>query len=214
MSDCVFGINWHVLNPMVHRSFTTTWMPLGRGVLFATPLVVLTSTVLPAQYASSVARVPGIEAHRDVRAAAQSSVREGGTAMTQWKDVALGRGLKMKVPSDLTRGRDQGIDTNASNWQGKGINVLVDQGPFADPLTSSASRTGSRSTEESIGGRPARIVSYVNEAGTRVIAAHVAGSRRGASVVEPVTVVIRLDPEGPSEEVARTILRSLRFGGS
>ena len=134
--------------------------------------------------------------------------------MTQWKDVTLGRGLKLKVPADLTRARDQGIDTNASLWKAKGISVLVDQGPFADPLKSSASRTGAQSTEESIGGRPARIVSYVEETGTRVVAAHVAGSRRGTSVVDPVTVVIRLDPDGPSDEIARLILRSLHFGGS
>jgi hypothetical protein len=59
-------------------------------------------------------------------------------------------------------------------------NFLVDHGPFADNLASYAARSGNRSTEEVIDGRPARIVSFDESDGTRVVAAHFDGLKTRA----------------------------------
>jgi hypothetical protein len=139
--------------------------------------------------------------------------------MSDWQELTLAEGLTLTVPADLSRGPEQGVDTAVATWNGAGISVVIDQGPFADPLTTYQGRPGSRSRQETIDGRLARIVSFVEGNGTRVVAAHFPGARAGASAGKgaaagkPLTIVVRVDPAVLREEVAFDIIRSLRFGG-
>jgi hypothetical protein len=133
--------------------------------------------------------------------------------MSDWKELTLAQGLTLTVPADLSRGPEQGVDTAVATWNGAGISVVVDQGPFADPLTTYQGRPGSRSRQETIDGRPARIVSFLEGDGTRVVAAHFPGTQAGAAAGKPLTIVVRVDPAVRREEVAFDIIRSLRFGG-
>jgi hypothetical protein len=160
-----------------------------------------------------VASEHGIEARVDLRTPPKDRVPTGRVAMINGKEISLGEGLKLEVPSDLTQGPDQGVDTKVTTWAGPGISVLVDQGPFVDPLASYTDRPGYRSSQETIDGRPARVVSYLDSEQSHVVAAHFAGSRTGPRDQEPLTIVIRLDPSGPGEDVALAILRSLKFVG-
>jgi hypothetical protein len=138
--------------------------------------------------------------------------------VSDWKELTLAEGLTLTVPTDLSGGPDQGVDTEVTTWNGPGISVVIDQGPFADPLTTYGGRAGSHSRQETIGGRLARVVSFVEGNGTRVVAAHFPGARagasagRGASAEKALTIVVRVDPAVLRREVAFDIIRSLRFG--
>ena len=132
--------------------------------------------------------------------------------MPNWTELTLADGVRLKVPAGPSGGRRaQGVDSTVATWEGSGLNILIDRGPFADTLASSESRSGYRSSQETIDGRPARIVSFVDD-GTRVVAAHVPRSPAGAQPGESLTVVIRLDSTVAHEDMAYEVIRSLKFG--
>lgn len=129
------------------------------------------------------------------------------------KEVTLDQGIKLTVPEGLAPKASQGVDSRVSTLRGRGISLLIDHGPFADTLMSYAGRSGYRSTEEVIDGRPARIVSFDESDGTRVVAAHFDGAKTGQNPQERLTTVINLDPKIVGEEAALSIIRSTKFGG-
>ena len=132
--------------------------------------------------------------------------------MENWVEVSLPTGHRLRVPPRLSGGDDQGMDTTIATWSGPGIQILVDDGPFADPLTSYARRPNHWTSEETIDGQPARIVGFDDDGGTRVVAAHFPGSVAGSGVSDRLTILVRIEPGG-DQEVARKIIRSFRFGG-
>jgi len=143
--------------------------------------------------------------------ALEAAYRRSGAVMSEWEQVTLNGELTLTVPTAVSRGPEQGVDTKVATWSGAGINILVDQGPFVDPLVSYRDRVAYQSLQETIGGRVARIVSFVEGDGTRIVAAHFSGSEAGSR--DRLTVVIRSDPAVLTEEVVFKIIRSLRFGG-
>jgi len=141
----------------------------------------------------------------------QTAGKTGNAVSDQSESVTLGR-VKLKIPAKLAAEPARGIDSDAAQWTGRGISVLVDQGWFADPLTASERRIGYQARDAVIGGRAASIVVYREQVGTRVIAAHFPGSRNETPAVVPITVVVRLDPGGPDDDVGMAILQSIELG--
>jgi hypothetical protein len=141
------------------------------------------------------------------------SLLPGQVPMTEWRQEALSQGITLSVPKSIARQPAHGIDTTVTLMSGNGITVLVDQGPFADPLTAYANRAEYRSTQEVIDGHPFQIVSFVDNNGTHVVAAHFAGIRTEPSIRDRLTIVVRVEPASVSEEeVAYSIIRSVKFG--
>ena len=132
--------------------------------------------------------------------------------MENWVEVSLLTGHRLCLPPGVSGGSAQGVDTAVAAWSGPGIQILVDEGPFADPLTSYARRTNYRTSVETIDGRPACLVSFNDDDGMRVVAAHFAGSVAGSGVPDRLTVLVRLVPDR-DQEVALKIIQSFRFGG-
>lgn len=90
------------------------------------------------------------------------------------------------------------------------MSVLVDATEYADPLDPTAAPPRVRATTEQIGGRPARVVYWEENDGTRVVGARFAGGPESAAARSGVTVVVRTTSDVPSD-VPMGILRSVRF---
>ena len=131
--------------------------------------------------------------------------------MQDYRRVGLPSGHTLEIPPGLSGGVDQGVDTRVATWSGPGIRILVDEGPFADPLMSYAERLNYWTSEEAIDGQPGRIAGFEEEGGTRVVAAHLPGSGAGSGLSDRLTLVIHLEP-GEDQEVALRVIRSFRFG--
>jgi hypothetical protein len=77
------------------------------------------------------------------------------------KEIRLaGTAVRLRSPVDLRPAGRTGIDSTVSVFQGSTIEVTVDEGPFSDPLTGYGDRPDHRITEELVGSRPARVVSF------------------------------------------------------
>lgn len=112
--------------------------------------------------------------------------------------------MSLELPSALVAGRGDGIDSAAGVFEGAGVSVVVDQGPFSDPLTTHAGRPEHRDEAIDVAGTAARLVSFRDpEDRTYSVGAHVPGP-------SPVTVVVRADASVP-EHVPRDIVESLRL---
>ncbi len=61
-------------------------------------------------------------------------------------------GLTLSVPPGLSRGSEQGADSDVRTLNGPGISILIDRGPFVDNLTSYEGRAGAQPDQETIGG--------------------------------------------------------------
>jgi hypothetical protein len=105
--------------------------------------------------------------------------------------VQLVDGLTISIPSELSPGDEQGIDSAVRTWSGGGITVLVDAGPMSDQLGHGES--------QSLSGHAARVAAF-DDAGEHVIAAHIDDP--------PVTVSVRF-ARAEQEGVARGIIESL-----
>jgi hypothetical protein len=97
----------------------------------------------------------------------------------------------------------------ATALSGDGFTILVDEGPFSDPVTRYADRPAYEASTESINGHPARIVYFEDEEGVRHLLARLetvgdAGVRRG------ITIVIHVLP-GRDFTIARKVLESASF---
>lgn len=115
--------------------------------------------------------------------------------------VRLGPDAVVEVPAALHAAGEQvasAIDSPVAAWQGDGIRLLLDQGPFADPLTGYEGQPGFGSSNERIDGRPARLVWFDRDGQHRVVAAHLHGA----------TLLVEADATVP-HDVLLAIARSL-----
>jgi hypothetical protein len=117
----------------------------------------------------------------------------------EWRTTRLA-GVELDVPAELAPTDEQGIDGPAATLESPNLRLILDAGPFADPLTGYASKPGFERRLEDIGGEPAEVVSFAGENGARVLATRLPG---------PLTAVVHAAP-GVDPEVALRILRSLR----
>jgi hypothetical protein len=130
--------------------------------------------------------------------------------MADWKEVAV-NGFRLRSPVDLREADAKGIDSNATALEGRNLSVVIDAGPFSDPLTSYGDRRGASASEETIGGRTARVVSFPLDDGSQFAAAHFeldGEARAGAPRKLTISVTGREDLGG---EVPLKIVRSLEF---
>jgi hypothetical protein len=121
-----------------------------------------------------------------------------------WKEITSDSGFRFRSPVELTPVPARGIDSNVTLWEGRNLTVMVDEGPFADPLTSYASRTGARMSEEPIAGRPARVASFPLDDGRDFAAVHLDLGGEGRRVTISVTGREEFGGEVPVE-IARSI---------
>jgi hypothetical protein len=131
--------------------------------------------------------------------------------MADWKHVTVGNRFRLRSPVDLTVADAAGVDSNATALEGRNISVVIDEGPFSDPLTSYGNRQGVQSSEEPIDGHPARVVSFPLDDGSQFAAAHFDLSG-GAGPDHPrkltISVTGRDDAAG---DVPLKVVRSLEF---
>ena len=115
--------------------------------------------------------------------------------------------VRLRSPVPLTQSDAVGIDSGAGTWEGDDVGVTIDQGPLADPLTSYEGRADARVSETTIGGRPARVVSFRLEDGRYLAAAHFEG--QGAEGGGLTISVVGAQPVG--EEVPLLMVESVEF---
>lgn len=138
------------------------------------------------------------------------SPRRSHPTMNASQEVRFGDQLRLRLPADISASSDeQSIDSNATVWRGSGVTVLVDEGPFADTLTSYRDRPNHRVTDATINGHPARVVSFERKDGGHYVAAHFAGAEEGGGA-GGLTVAVETI-EGVSPEIGSSILRSIAF---
>lgn len=124
----------------------------------------------------------------------------------EWKEVGFAGTFRFSVPADVVEVTAHGIDSDVAHWEGGGITVRVDSGLFSDPLTSYANHPGM------LGGRPARLVSFDRDDGSRFAAAHFLEKTGESAGGGTITVVVETD-RGVEPEVGAEILRSIEFKG-
>jgi hypothetical protein len=117
----------------------------------------------------------------------------------EWRTTRIA-GVELDVPVELAPTDEQGLDGPAATLESPNLRLILDAGPFADPLTGYASKPGFERRQETIGGEPAEIVTFTDESGTRVLGTRLPG---------PLTAVVHAAP-GVDPEVALRMLRSLR----
>jgi catechol 2,3-dioxygenase-like lactoylglutathione lyase family enzyme len=131
--------------------------------------------------------------------------RQRETAMNTWEPrarVVVGS-VSLEVPAGLVP-RGKPIDSAAGMFEGHGLVVTVDQGPFTSRLDSHAGRPDYRESSREIGGVEGREVFFRDpDSATYTIALHLPAPRY-------VTVVVRADSSVP-EAVSRRILDSVRL---
>jgi hypothetical protein len=124
--------------------------------------------------------------------------------MTAWDEkvrVALG-GFSLELPVSLAKQPGTPVDSLAGRFEGSGLSVIVDQGPFSDRLSSYVGRPDYQEEAEEIAGVPARIVFFrTPEEGTYTVAAHMPG-------LNNLTVFVRAAESVP-QSVARDIIQSV-----
>lgn len=118
-------------------------------------------------------------------------------------EIVLGR-VRLTIPDTLQPSRGHAIDSASAVFEGGGISVVVDQGPFADDLGAYGNRSAYRSFVLQVDGQEARMIRYADSDAPDpavTVGIHVGGT-------EAVTVVVR----APDEPTARRIVDSLRLG--
>jgi hypothetical protein len=116
--------------------------------------------------------------------------------------VTVGR-VSLELPVGVVNRQDTPIDSHASVFEGGGMMVVVDQGPFANRLASNAGRPGYREEIRNVGGTTSRTVSFEDpERGTYTVATHLAPPAS-------VTVAVQAQATVP-RQVPRTIIESVR----
>ena len=109
--------------------------------------------------------------------------------------------IDLELPAVLAPRPETAVDSASAVFEGGGLFVLVDQGPFAPSLDADVGRPGFHEASELVNGWPARLVTYNDESATSTTALEVAGPQR-------VTVVIRATSDVPREvplEIARSV---------
>jgi hypothetical protein len=119
--------------------------------------------------------------------------------------VAVGD-VSLELPAALVQREEANVDSSAGVFEGSGLTVIVDQGPFSDPLDSHTGRPGYREEPTELAAVAGRTISYQTpEEGTYTVAAHLPPPAA-------VTVVVRADGSVP-EHVPREIIASIRAIG-
>jgi hypothetical protein len=131
--------------------------------------------------------------------------RERERTMSPWEQkvrVTVNK-ISLELPAVLVKS-GHAIDSAAATFEGNGLSVTVDQGPFASRLESYAGRHGVKEDVREIGGVKSRVVFFRDpDAHMNTLAIHVPAPRS-------ITVVIRADASVP-EELPRRILDSLQL---
>ena len=130
-----------------------------------------------------------------------------------WKKANFEGEFEFSLPAALSETKEQGIDSSVTRWEGEGITIRVDYGMFSDPLTSYVKRPNYHLSNEEIGNRAARVVSFNQDDGRHLVAAHFHDLAEGKSANRgKLTVVVETEPS-VGREVASRIVRSIRFQG-
>lgn len=126
--------------------------------------------------------------------------------MTRWDEevrVAVGN-VSLELPTALVKRQDTPIDSAASVFEGSGMTVIIEQGPFADRLESQAGRPEYQEEIKNVAGTTSRTIFFRSpDHGTYTMATHL-------SAPKYVTVVVQADASVP-EQVPREIIESLRL---
>jgi hypothetical protein len=101
--------------------------------------------------------------------------------------------VSLELPAILAPQQGAPVDSTSAVFEGGGLMVLVDQGPFAPSLDADVGRAGFREVAAEMGGSPARLVTFDEEGGgSYTTAVEVAAPRR-------ITVVVRADSSVPRQ---------------
>ena len=119
------------------------------------------------------------------------------------RQVVVGN-VSLELPASLVKRQDTPIDSAVSVFEGNGVMVIVDQGPFTDRLDSYAGHPEFRETISDVAGTTIRTISFRSpDRGTYTVAAHLPAPRH-------VTITVQADLSVP-ERVPRGIIDSLRL---
>ncbi len=111
--------------------------------------------------------------------------------------------ISLELPVALVDAEAAPVDSATRVFEGAGVTVIVDQGPFADRLEGDRGRPQYREETREIGDTTGRVVSFRSaDDATRTLAARLVGP-------PGVTVVVRADASVPAH-VPRDIVNSLR----
>lgn len=108
----------------------------------------------------------------------------------------------MQVPVPVNPTGQHVIDSSAAAWEGDGLTIVVDEGPFSDSLAGYEDKPEYRVGSGTCVGCPARLVFFTDADGVLVAAARI---ELDESIM---TVTVRTDPRlGPDS--AMRIIQSL-----
>src|SRR5262245_65391291 len=114
------------------------------------------------------------------------------TSFEPWIRVRVGA-VSLDLPAILASRQGASIDSASAVFEGHGLMVVVDQGPFAPSLDADVGRPELREVAVEVGGLPARLVTFDDEEGaSSTTAVEVAAPRR-------ITVVVRADRGVPRQ---------------
>ncbi|MDX2153779.1 MAG: hypothetical protein SFV54_23755 [Bryobacteraceae bacterium] len=117
--------------------------------------------------------------------------------------VTVGK-VGLDLPAHLFRTAGQPIDSASGHYEGPGISVHIDQGPFSGRLDSHIGRPAYREEALQVDGHPARRIFFRSpDRNTHTVALRIDSPH-------PVTVVVHADDSIP-ERVANQIIESLRL---
>ncbi len=126
------------------------------------------------------------------------------TAPEGWDETVLVHvgHVTVRVPIVLLRREERAFDSTAAVFEGAGQRVIVDEGPFADPLQSRTGTASFHERVERIGGTRARVVSFDDAQGSHTVAAHLQAPR--------CTITAVGDPQVP-HVVLKQIISSIEI---
>ncbi len=126
--------------------------------------------------------------------------------MSQWDDrvrVVVGS-VSLELPRALVKSGETAVDSAAGVFEGAGLTVTVDQGPFASRLDSDMGRPDYREGFSDVGGTRSRTIFFRSADGRSFTTGVYAPAPKN------VTVVIHADASVP-EEVATAIRDSVQL---
>ncbi|MGW3353723.1 hypothetical protein ACWDA3_61550 [Nonomuraea rubra] len=115
--------------------------------------------------------------------------------------VRVGK-VSLAIPADLIPQPSAPIDSESAVFEGGGLLIVIDQGPFAPSLDVNVGRPEFGAVQTEVGDSPARLINFENEDGAYTTAVEVAAPVR-------MTVVVRADGSVP-RQVPLEIVRSVQ----